>query len=89
MKVTALEIKRTASYEDPPSQLRAVVTLTGPSGQQSIVLSPGAIARIFDVIAAEVDATARANAKQAIKGLRDAQDEQALLTHEVPDDPLA
>jgi hypothetical protein len=85
MKVTSLEIKRAASYEENAHQLRGIVTLTGEYGQTTVVLSPGAIARIFNIIKDEVEVTAKNNAHMAKQALKNAADEQSLLTHEVAD----
>lgn len=46
MKLKSLELKRTESYETPPSTLQCVVTLSGPTGIQSLVLSHSAILKI-------------------------------------------
>lgn len=79
MKVTRLEIKRQESYETDAGQLKGIVTLTGSAGQQSLVLSPGSIARIFEVIREDALAQARMQAKAADRALQDAADEPLLL----------
>jgi hypothetical protein len=85
MRVTSLEIKRNASYaSERANELVGIVTLTSDQGQTTVALSPGGIARIFGIIASEVQETARRNAQAVSGGLQDAQDEQSLLTHEIP-----
>ena len=80
MKVTRLEIKRQESYEPDPGQLKGIVTLTGTAGQQSIVLSPGSIARIFEVIKEDAVTKAKMQAKAADRALQDAADEPLLIS---------
>ena len=79
MKVTRLEIKRQESYETDAGQLKGIVTLTGAAGQQSLVLSPGSISRIFEVIKEDAVAQAKMQAKAADRALQDAADEPMLL----------
>lgn len=79
MKVTRLEIKRQESYETDAGQLKGIVTLTGSAGQQSLVLSPGSVARIFEVIKEDAVAQAKMQAKAADRALQDAADEPLLL----------
>lgn len=79
MKVTRLEIKRQESYESDAGQLKGIVTLTGTAGQQSLVLSPGSISRIFEVIKEDAVAQAKMQAKAADRALQDAVDEPLLL----------
>lgn len=79
MKVTELRIKRQESYESDAGQLKGIVTLTGSAGQQSLVLSPGSIARIFEVIRGDAVTQARMQAKAADRALQDAADEPLLL----------
>lgn len=79
MKVTRLEIKRQESYESDAGQLKGIVTLTGTAGQQSLVLSPGSISRIFEVIKEDAVAQAKMQAKAADRALQDAADEPLLL----------
>ena len=79
MKVTRLEIKRQESYESDAGQLKGIVTLTGAAGQQSLVLSPGSISRIFEIIKEGAVAQAKLQAKAADRALQDAADEPLLL----------
>lgn len=79
MKVTELRIKRQESYESDAGQLKGIVTLTGSAGQQSLVLSPGSIARIFEVIKEDAVTQAKMQAKAADRALQDAADEPLLL----------
>lgn len=79
MKLTKLEICRTASYASPPNQLVGLLELTGSTGQQQITLSAGAITRLIQAIATEVAATARQNAKLTAGALQEAQDEILLI----------
>lgn len=79
MKVTRLEIKRQESYETDAGQLKGIVTLTGAAGMQSLVLSPGSISRIFEVIKEDAVAQAKMQAKAADRALQDAADEPLLL----------
>ena len=80
MQVKELSIARRPSYDSEfPNQLVGVVTLTGPSGSQTITLSNAALGRIFSVITAEVQDTARRNAEQVRRGLSDAAEEPLLL----------
>lgn len=79
MNVTRLEIKRQESYETDAGQLKGIVTLTGAAGMQSLVLSPGSISRIFEVIKEDAVAQAKMQAKAADRALQDAADEPLLL----------
>ena len=79
MKVTRLEIKRQESYEPDAGQLKGIVTLTGTAGQQSLVLSPGSVSRIFEVIKGDAMAQAKMQAMAADRALRDAADEPLLI----------
>jgi hypothetical protein len=79
MKVTRLEIKRQESYEQDPGQLKGIVTLTGPAGQQSLVLTAGSISRIFEVIKEDAVAQAKVQAKAADRALQEAADEPLLI----------
>lgn len=83
MKVTSLEIKRTPSYDEHPNELRGIVTMTGPYGQQTVVLSNAAICAIFNVIKDEVRVTASNNAEQSDFALNEAKAELRILAHEV------
>ena len=80
MQVTRLEIKRQESYEPDPGQLKGIVTLTGPAGKQSLVLSAGSISRIFEVIKEDALAQARLQAKCADRALQEAVDEPLLIS---------
>lgn len=88
MKVTRLEIKRQESYETDAGQLKGIVTLTGPQGQQTVVLSNQGLARIFGVIAQEVQDSARKSAAEVKRGMEDAMNEpllvQAATVEELP-----
>ena len=72
MQVTDLTIRRQASYESDPGQLKGIVTMTGSSGSQTIVLSAKALSRIFGVIAQDVTDQARVNATQAKNAMEEA-----------------
>lgn len=79
MKVTKLDIRRQEAYEPDAGQLKGIVTLTGAAGQQSLVLSPGSVSRIFEVIREDAVAQAKMQAKAADRALQDAADEPLLL----------
>ena len=79
MKLKKLEIRRAESYESNANSLRGLVTLQGDTGQQDIVLSPGAISRIIAVIGEEVASTAKTNSKMALNAMKEAEDELLLL----------
>ena len=80
MQIKSLEINRRPSYDsDYPNQLVGTVELVGPTGAMKIVLSPGALSRVFGVIAAEVQDTARANANAVRRGMEDAMNEPLAL----------
>lgn len=80
MQIKSLEIARRPSYDaDHPNQLIGTVELVGPNGAMKLVLSPGALSRVFGVIAAEVQDTARANAVAARRGVEDAMNEPLVL----------
>jgi len=79
MKVTRLEIKRQESYETDAGQLKGIVTLTGAAGMQSLVLSPGSVSRIFEVIKEDAVTQAKMQAKAADRALQTAADEPLLL----------
>ena len=81
MKVTRLEIKRQESYEMDAGQLKGIVTLTGAAGMQSLVLSPGSISRIFEVIKEDAVVQAKMQAKAADRALQDAADEPLLIVN--------
>jgi len=77
MKLTKLEIRRKESYESG-SELQGLVELTGPTGKQAIVLSPGSINRIISVIGAEISKSAKDNARLVEGAVQEAVD-QCLL----------
>ena len=80
MQIKSLDISRRPSYDsDYPNQLVGTVELVGPHGAMKIVLSPGALSRIFGVIAAEVQDTARANANATRRCMEDAIHEPLAL----------
>ena len=80
MQIKSLEINRRPSYDsDFPNQLIGTVELVGRNGAMKIVLSPGALSRIFGVIAAEVQDTARTNANAVRRGMEDAMNEPLAL----------
>lgn len=86
MQIKSLDICRRPSYDSEyPNQLIGTVELVGPHGAMKIVLSPGALSRVFGVIAAEVQDTARANANAVRRGVEDAMNEPlALEARNVP-----
>ena len=86
MQIKSLDICRRPSYDsDYPNQLVGTVELVGTNGAMKIVLSPSALSRIFGVIAAEVQDTARANANATRRGMEDAIHEPlALEARNVP-----
>lgn len=79
MKLKKLEIRRTESYDKKPLTLQGLVTLQGETGQQDIVLSPGAISRLINIIADEVVVSARNNARMVANSMQEASDEILLL----------
>ena len=79
MKVESLEISRQPSYGENPHELIGKVELSGPMGKQSIRLSAKGISAIFAIVAEEVAATAKFNAKQVEKGMEDAIHEPMLV----------
>lgn len=75
MQVESISVEKRPSYDsDYPNQLVGTVTLKGMSGTQTMRLSPGALSRMFKVIAQEVQETAQANAALVKNGMRDAAD---------------
>ena len=86
MQIKSLDISRRPSYDsDFPNQLVGTVELVGPNGAMKIVLSPDALSRIFCVISAEVQDTARTNANAVRRGMEDAMNEPlALEAQNVP-----
>ena len=80
MKVHSLSVEQRPSYDtDYPNQLVGTVTLKSDLGQQTVKLSNSALSKIFGVIAAEVQDTARRNAEAVVRGMQDAIDEPLLL----------
>lgn len=80
MKVESLKVEQRPSYDDHyPNQLVGTVTLKGDLGQQVVKLSNSALSKIFGVIAAEVQDTARRNAEAVVRGMQDAVDEPLLI----------
>ena len=80
MQIKSLHIERRPSYDsDCPNQLVGIVEFAAQSGGQTIRLSNGALSRIFGVIAAEVQQTARDNAAQVRRGVEDAMNEPLAL----------
>ena len=80
MQIKSLEINRRPSYDSEyPNQLIGTVELVGPNGAMKIVLSPGALSRVFGVISAEVQDTARTNANAVRRGMEDAMNEPLAL----------
>ena len=80
MKVTSLHVERRPSYDsDFPNQLVGSVKLTSSLGTQEVVLSNAALSKIFGVITAEVQETARRNAEAVRRGMADAMEEPLLL----------
>lgn len=82
MQFKSLEISRTESYATPANVLKGVAMLQGENGQVTVTLSPDALSKIFSVIGEEVAATAKANAKAAIQGMRNAVAEPLLEKQE-------
>ena len=80
MQIKSLDISRRPSYDsDCPNQLVGTVELVGPNGAMKIVLSPGALSRVFGVIATEVQDTARVNANATRRCMEDAIHEPLAL----------
>jgi len=79
MKVEALEISRQPSYGENPNELVGKVELSGPTGKLTVRLSAKGISAIFSIVAEEVAATAKFNAKQVEKGMEDAIHEPMLV----------
>ena len=80
MQIKSLEICRRPSFDSEyPNQLVGTVELVGPNGAMKIILSPGALSRVFGVIAAEVQDTARTNANAVRRGMEDAMNEPLAL----------
>lgn len=79
MKVTELRIKRQESYETDAGQLKGLVTLVDPSGQQTLVLSNGSVGRIFEIIKEDVITQSKLQAKLAERAVQEAADEPLLI----------
>ena len=80
MQISRLTIERRPSYDSEfPNQLVGTVEFTSPTGAQTVRLSNGALSRVFGVIAAEVQQTARDNAAQVRRGVEDAMNEPLAL----------
>lgn len=80
MRIEELTVRRTNSYEKPPSQLCAKVKVADENGNaMEIVLSPGAVGRIFDQISVEIGNTAQRVAGNVSHAARDAADELLLI----------
>lgn len=79
MKVTELRIKRQESYEPDAGQLKGIVTLTGASGQQTLVLSAGSVSRIFEIIKEDAISQAKLQAKLTERAVQEAADDPLLL----------
>lgn len=83
MQVQSLEIKIAASYEENAGQYVGRVVLRGQTGSQEIYLTTTSMAKVFDVIGAQVAQTAKDNAGQVSGALLDAAGVNKLLTYEV------
>ena len=79
MRVTELTVTKNRSYEEPANVLVGRVKLEGHFGTQEILLSNGALSKIFGVIANEVQDTARRNADMTKRAMQDAVDEPLML----------
>ena len=80
MQISRLTIERRPSYDSEfPNQLVGTVEFKSPTGTQTIRLSNGALSRVFGVIAAEVQQTARDNAAQVRRGVEGAMNEPLAL----------
>ena len=79
MFVTSLVIKKRERYEDNAGQLYGSVVLEGANGKQEIVLSAGAISRVFGVIAQEVQDRAGVNAQAVRAGMDEAVNAPLLM----------
>ena len=75
-----MQISRRPSYSSEfPDQLTGIVEFTPPTGAQTVRLLNGALSRLFGVIDAEVQQTARDNAAQVRRGVEDAMNEPLAL----------
>ncbi len=81
MRVAQLLIRRQESYETDAGQLKGIVSLVGDEGEQSLILSPGSISRIFAIIKDDAAEKAKLQAKQTASAMQQAADEPLLLEH--------
>ena len=65
MRITSLSIETAPSYATNAGQLKGTVTLEGPTGGQTVVLSSKALSQIFSVVGNEVIRQAQLNAQQS------------------------
>jgi len=79
MKFEELTIDRSPSYETPGGGLRGKLKVSGPQGEQTVVLSVTMLSRIIELVAEEAGRSAARNAKAVPRALRDAADEPALI----------
>jgi len=79
MQVTSLHIERRPSYDsDYPNQLVGMLKITSNLGSQEIRVSNKGLARIFEVLTAEVVETAAENASRVKGALTEAMHEPLL-----------
>ena len=82
MKLKSLEIRRTEAYSTPANTLMGTVNLIDEGmGAQTIVLSPQSIIKICNLIQAEVQSRAMAQARSAGEAMVDAVGELELIDH--------
>ena len=80
MQVESIHIEKRPSYDSQfPGQLVGIVHMRCSTGEQKLVLSPGALSRMFQVIAAEVVETSKRNAEMTKRGMQDAADGALIL----------
>lgn len=72
MKIVSLKIETQPSYAANAGQMVGTVSLEGPTGSQSIVLSNAALSRIFGVIGADITESTRRNALMVKAAVDDA-----------------
>lgn len=90
MQVESLEIQRRPSYDsDFPNQLVGLVKLKSNLGSQEIRITNAGLAKIFEVITDEVQATARENASRTKNALADAMHEPLIAGGQVSVEKLA
>jgi hypothetical protein len=70
MQITELTIKQASRYDENAGQYVGLLYLAGPTGTQSLPLSPRTINGIFQLLRDDAAATARLNAK-AVPGAVD------------------